>query len=153
MTLWLLVPFLIQALLMFFDEGYFHRRRGLPRWERIGHPLDTLTVVACQAFCVLRAPSSPHALGIFIGLAAFSSLFVTKDELVHSKLCSPAENWLHAVLFVLHPVVLACFAVLWRQGDHPRLLQLQLGLTATVAIFQTLYWSPMWNRKPFTSAR
>ncbi len=153
MTFLLLTPFLIQALLMAIDEGHFHRRRGLPRWERLGHPLDTLTVIACQAFCVLRAPDSPHALGVFIALAVFSSLFVTKDELVHSKLCSPGENWLHAVLFVVHPVVLACFAMLWRQTGHQHLLQLQLGLTVVVAVFQTLYWSPMWNRKPFISAR
>jgi len=25
------------------DEFYFHRRRGLPRWERLAHPLDTMT--------------------------------------------------------------------------------------------------------------
>jgi len=153
MTLWLLVPLALQAVLMFFDEMVFHRRRGLPRWERIGHPLDTLTVALCYAWGVFRDPSSPHALPVFIALAALSCIFVTKDELVHSQLCSPSENWLHAMLFVVHPIVLGCFAIMWREHQHPRLLQLQLVATVGLAVFQMLFWSPLWNRTPFRSDR
>ncbi len=46
-VLLLLIPFLVQTFLITFDEWYFHLKRGLPKWERIGHPLDTLTAIFC----------------------------------------------------------------------------------------------------------
>jgi 2-polyprenyl-6-hydroxyphenyl methylase / 3-demethylubiquinone-9 3-methyltransferase len=103
---WLVVPLGLQALAMAVDEAYFHRRRGLPRWERIGHPLDTLT----------------------------------KDEAVHARLCTAGEQWLHAILFVLHPIVLAAFALLWRAG-HTDILAVQLALVAGFGIYQVVYWN------------
>ena len=35
-------------------RAWFHRRRGLPRWERIGHPLDTLTIVLLPRLAARR---------------------------------------------------------------------------------------------------
>jgi hypothetical protein len=153
MTALLLLPLALQAIVMFVDEMIFHRRRGLPRWERIGHPLDTLTVASCFAWAVVRSPGSPHALTVFIALSAFSCLFITKDEFIHARLCSPMEGWLHAVLFVLHPLVLLCFALLWIDGRHGLLLEAQLALTVLFALIQTLYWSSPWTRKAYVSAR
>jgi 2-polyprenyl-6-hydroxyphenyl methylase/3-demethylubiquinone-9 3-methyltransferase len=40
-------------------------------------------------------------------------LFVTKDEPAHSKYCSSGEHWLHAMLFILHPLVLLSAGLLW----------------------------------------
>ena len=82
----LLVPFFLQILIISFDEFYFHVRRGLPKWERLGHPLDTLTVLACFCF-VLFVPYSPFSLKVYIALALFSCIFVTKDEFVHKEHC------------------------------------------------------------------
>src|SRR5215471_11294112 len=101
----LLIPFVLQVLCMVADEVYFHRRRELPLWERLGHPLDTLTVLACFMWLLAAAPSI-LSLRVYVGLSVFSCLFVTKDELVHSKHCCPSEHWLHALLFSLHPLVL-----------------------------------------------
>src|SRR4051812_22485242 len=95
------IPFALQGLAMAVDEIWFHRRRGLPRWERVGHPLDTVTLVACVTWLVVTRPGDPTALPIYIGLGIFSLLFVTKDEPVHARLCSAGEHWLHAVLFLL----------------------------------------------------
>ncbi|MBU6446621.1 MAG: hypothetical protein KGQ49_04415, partial [Verrucomicrobia bacterium] len=77
-----LFPFALQAICMLFDESYFHIRRGLPLWERIGHPIDTLSVLICMGF-VLWVPFSKETLIVYILLAAFSSILVTKDEFVH----------------------------------------------------------------------
>ena len=84
---WLSVPFILQMLCMAADELWFHRRRGLPRWERIGHPLDTLTVVLCLAWILCVQPTHRTVL-VFVALAVFSSVFVTKDEPVHWRRCS-----------------------------------------------------------------
>ena len=36
----------LHAFFMIIDEFYFHMKRILPKWERIGHPLDTLFFLA-----------------------------------------------------------------------------------------------------------
>ncbi len=142
----LLAPVALQALVMFADEGWCHRRRGLDRWERIGHPIDTLSVAACYAWLAFVRPSAPHALPLYLALAAFSCLLVTKDEPVHAKVCDGLESWLHALLFVLHPVVLIAFGVAWWSGDHAWMFRGQLALTLAFAAYQIVYWSIPWKR-------
>ncbi len=109
---WLSVPFIIQMLCMAADEFCFHRKRGLPRWERIGHPLDTLTVISCLLWIIFVQPTRLAVLA-FVAMAVFSSAFVTKDEPIHRVHCTAAEQWIHAILFLLHPIVLGCAALLW----------------------------------------
>jgi 2-polyprenyl-6-hydroxyphenyl methylase/3-demethylubiquinone-9 3-methyltransferase len=65
---------------------------------------------------------------------------VTKDEAVHARLCGSGEHWLHALLFVLHPVVLAAFALLW-WTDHRGLLAGQLVLTLGFLGYQLVWWN------------
>ena len=137
----LLFPALLQGLAMFVDEFVFHRKRGLPRWERLGHPLDTLSAAACYAWLVCVPAQQPHALAVYVGLCAFSCLFITKDELVHAKLCEPRELWLHAVLFVLHPIVFLAFGVVWRSGRDAWVLRGALGSTLAVLAYQFSYWN------------
>ena len=135
----LIAPVALQGAAMLLDEAVCHRRRGLPRWERIGHPLDTLTLVACLAWLLATGPS-PGALAVYVGLAAFSTLFVTKDEPVHARLCRGGEQWLHAVLFALHPIVLAAAGAAWWTG-HRTLLAVQLATTAAFGVYQAVYWN------------
>jgi hypothetical protein len=136
----LLLPAALQMLVMFFDEFVFHRARGLPRWERVGHPLDTLTAVACYGWLVRTPPDSPHALPVYVALCAFSCLFITKDEFIHARLCTPMETWLHGVLFVLHPIVFLSFGVIWQRRLAPRLIAIELALTLALLLQQALYW-------------
>jgi 2-polyprenyl-6-hydroxyphenyl methylase/3-demethylubiquinone-9 3-methyltransferase len=139
---------------MALDELYFHRKRGLALWERVGHPLDTLTVLGCMAWLVFVVPSSGH-LGVYAGLAAFSCLFITKDEIVHARLCAPGEHWVHAVLFIVHPLSLASLALLW-PSLHPsapalpgvpaipgaaRIFAAQLVVTSSFCVYQAAYWT------------
>jgi hypothetical protein len=135
---WALLPLGLQALAMLVDELHFHRRRGLPRWERIGHPLDTLTLLACYAVAIGWSPT-PTALATYAGLGVFSCLFVTKDEWVHARLATSGEHWLHALLFVAHPVVLAAIAWLWIDGEHA-IIWTQAGLTLAFGMYQAIYW-------------
>lgn len=128
-----------QALLMLVDELFFHRRRGLPRWERIGHPLDTATVAACYAWLVATTPAPNHAL-VYAALVVGSCLFVTKDEPLHATECSAGEHWVHSVLFTLHPAVLAGAGLLWWTHRGATLIAVQLALTIAFALYQTIYW-------------
>lgn len=148
----LLVPAALQAVAMGADKLIFHRRRTLPRWERIGHPLDTLSVFACYARLLLVPHGAPRALAVYIALAAFSCLLVTKDEPVHAKFCGPGECWLHAVLFILHPVVFAAFGVLWASERYPGVLAAQCALTLAFAVYQFTYWSILWKPRAHSTA-
>jgi hypothetical protein len=140
----LLVPAGLQALAMLIDEGWYHRRRGLPRWERIGHPVDTLSVALCYGWLLASRPEEPRALPIYVALAFASSLLVTKDEPVHARRCEPGEQWLHAVLFVLHPMVFVAFGVIWWWGDR-WVIAGQLALTLALMLYQVVYWSLLWK--------
>src|ERR1700722_2947989 len=112
MTWVVFIPFLVQGAAIFFDEFYFHVRRGLPKCERIGHPLDTLTVIACLLYVIL-VPFTPMAAFGYGALAVFSALFVTKDEWVHNEHCNAVEQWLHALLFLNHPLALLSAGLMW----------------------------------------
>ncbi len=154
--MWLaLLPFLVQALAIAFDEVYFHLKRGLPKWERIGHPLDTLTTLVCYAYLVWT-PHSPTATWIYAGLALFSSLFVTKDEWVHAETCSGSENWLHALLFTTHPLALLSAGLIWA-GWHEALVPLQpvlwiqLIAMSLFCLYQIIYWNCVWKPSTTTS--
>jgi hypothetical protein len=153
------VPLALQAAVMGFDELHFHRRRGLGAWERIGHPIDTLTVLACIGWALFTPPSG-YGVGTYVALAALSCIFVTKDEFVHARRCSPAEHWLHAVLFVVHPVALASVALMW-PGLHATAVAVphwlagakavsgalffQFAVTAAFCVYQAAYWNLRWR--------
>jgi len=164
--MWLLAiaPFLLQALVMIFDEGIFHIERGLPKWERIGHPIDTLSVLICMGF-VLFVPFSQKALIIYGCLALLSCILVTKDEFVHKHHCPPSEQWLHALLFTLHPITLICAGFIWpvvqgvevtpwiaqwlsNPGYLRFFLQGQCVIMTFFLLYQIVFWNIIWKDKP-----
>lgn len=142
--LWAALPLGLQAFAMLVDELYFHRQRGLPRWERLGHPVDTLSVLACYAIALSLRPTEAHAV-VYMVAAGFSCLLITKDELVHAQRCSPLELWLHSVLFVLHPIVLGIGGLLWLRQERA-MLWLSATVTAAFAAYQLVYWNVPWKK-------
>lgn len=162
MTWFLFFPFIAQMVAMGFDEFRFHRHRVMPRWERLGHPVDTALVLICLAY-VMLVPYSLGALKGYLVLAFISCLVVTKDEWMHKQHCEPAEHWLHAVQFVLHPLTLLAAAVMWPvvsshdvlsaltlnymlelSGSGPILhnfLVAQFLLTLGFLVYQIVYWN------------
>lgn len=139
---WYLLPFIMQGACMGIDEIY-HAKRGLPAWERVGHPLDTLTVLAVYLFAALSEFNSQNQ-NIYLGLAIFSCVFITKDEWVHAKLCTGPEQWLHALLFILHPLTFLAVHFLWEGGETATLFVL-CALTILFMTYQILRWSLPWK--------
>jgi hypothetical protein len=151
------VPLGVQALAMLVDELHYHRRRGLGRWERIGHPVDTMTVLACMAWALL-VPPSDGAIAGYVVLAVVSCIFITKDEAVHATECTAGEHWLHSVLFVIHPICLASIGLAWpaihlQERELPAWLRgvpattmvtAQVTLTGAFFLYQLLYWNVPW---------
>lgn len=133
-----LVAIAIQGAVILFDEFFFHRKRSLPRWERIGHPIDSLTVLACLLFLAYAERTAINEV-IFYGLAIASCLCVTKDEWVHRKVCSAEEMWLHSVLFIIHPIVLFSGMIEW-EDNRPSFLAAAGGIFVFMT-YQILYWN------------
>ncbi len=168
MLLLIILPFLIQSIVITLDEYLFHLKRGLPKWERIGHPLDTLTVIACLGY-VLIFPYSTFHLYIYIGLSLFSCIFVTKDEFIHKECCPAAEQWLHSILFLNHPVLLAATGLMWpllHENQAPPLwltswlqdahflkafLSFQIAFATLFFLYQVIYWNIIWKEKKQSS--
>jgi hypothetical protein len=152
---WLFAPFALQSLCMAVDELYFHRQRALPPWERWGHPLDTLTVLACFGWLYWLPPSTFSA-SMYAALSLFSCFFVTKDEAVHHHHCSPGEHWVHALMFMLHPLILLSAGLLWPvwhgqtlalltySGFERMFLLGNVLLTFGFGLYQLLYWNLLW---------
>jgi len=136
--------FLLQGGAMFFDEFYFHRRRGLPLWERVGHPLDTSTVLLCYLYLFFENYSPLHLEGYLV-LLAFSCFFVTKDEWIHKKNCEAGEQWLHSLLFILHPVTLLLLILPWSlphdYGWMIPFLKIQFFIILAFGTYQIIYWN------------
>lgn len=161
MWVFALAPFLLQAIAIGFDEVYFHWKRGLPKWERLGHPLDTFSLLACLAMAVFF-PFSVGAFQIYCVLAVISCLMVTKDEFVHKDHCCGAENWLHAFMFILHPITLAIIALIWPISqaaatpewfpvwfENPDVLASFLywqgGFVFAFFLYQLIFWNIVWR--------
>jgi hypothetical protein len=139
------LPFILQAVVIFFDEWLFHLKRGLPRWERIGHPLDTLSFIACLVFA-LYVPYDVSWIKYYVGLGIFSCLLVTKDEFVHKHHCPASEQWLHAILFINHSILIAALGLLWANLFFPAevarpFMWVQLGGAGAFFLYQVIYWN------------
>jgi len=129
-----------QGALMAVDEFYFHWRRGLGRWESIGHPIDSLFYLAALAIPALL-PWAASWARIYVFAAVVSTLVITKDEWIHTKEASATEHWLHALLFVVHPPILVGTYLLWQHDAAPLL---RLALPTAILVFM-IYQISFWN--------
>lgn len=144
----LAAPLALMGLLLAVDEAAFHRRRGLGRFEALGHPADTASV-ALPLLLAAAAPRAPGWLAAYVALAAASCLLVVKDESVHLRECGAGEQRLHALLFMLHPLVLVAAERLWlarSEGSSAAawILRGQVLATCAFALYQLVAWRKAW---------
>jgi hypothetical protein len=136
----------LQGLIMTVDEFFFHRKRGLPPFERWGHVADT-SLFLLALLVPLLLPPTPVFLGLYAVLAGASCLLITKDEWIHASACSGAEQWCHAMLFVLHgPILLLAGLVWYLQPQHP-ILRILPPIVLMWGLYQHLYWNVYHERK------
>ena len=153
----LLLPLVEQGLAVLVDEFYFHFARGLPRWEHLGHPLDTFTVLApilWQGFSL----QSQGNLTVYIVAAAFSCFFVIKDEFVHADVCAPAEHVMPCSsscihwflprcpcsgLYITRPPERSCGSNRFR--GLASALPIQAAILTLYMIYQAVYWNLIWK--------
>lgn len=140
---YLYLPFIIQTFLMMIDE-HLHKKRGLGTWERLGHPVDTLTVFVPLAY-VATNDFTEDRQTVFIILSVFSCLVITKDEFIHTRECRTFENWLHSLLFIFHPMIFLCTGILWKYHPGNEFINYQAMLVGIFMIYQIMRWSFPWK--------
>lgn len=143
----LLLPFALQATLILIDEFYYHWRRGLPTWEIWGHPLDTFFSLLPFLYAARVTPDESTHLWIYGLLAGFSCLFITKDEFIHREICPPGEAWIHAMLFILHPLTFAAAAWIWISRDFRAVLPAQAAIMFLFMLYQLVTWGILWRTR------
>lgn len=130
----------LQCIAMIIDEFWFHRLRGLPRWEVWGHPVDGLVFMFPVSLAAYTQPN-PLLIKLFVVLSIVSSLCVTKDEWIHTDRCSAGEQWLHSILFLIHAPLLIAIGTLWafNWGHQSGLIYLPPLIAGTITM-QLFYW-------------
>ena len=113
----IVAPIVVQACAALLDEWFFHRRRVLGTWERVGHPLDTLLVIIPLSLAVC-CEFSERVFIFYSILALLSCLLVLKDEYIHHSCCGWQEQLLHAIMFQCHPLVFVSMGFAWAVRDH-----------------------------------
>ena len=102
-------------------------------------------------------------LKVYIILSILSCITVTKDEWVHKHHCPGTENWLHALLFINHPILLTCAGLIWARYASAgpawlkgmilrpemliQFLIVQAGLAGIFMLFQIIYWNFIWKER------
>ncbi|WP_141733388.1 hypothetical protein [Oligoflexus tunisiensis] len=137
---------LMQGMIMVMDEFVFHRRRGLPPFERWGHVADTSLFLLALLVPAFLTPT-PTWLAVYGGLAFASCVFITKDEWIHASACSGAEQWCHALLFVLHGPILLTTGLIWFLQPHHPTLKMLPPIILVWGLYQHLYWNVYHDRK------
>jgi hypothetical protein len=140
--IWFFIFATLQGIVLLVDEFVFHYRRELPRWERWGHPVDTFFFLLPLVYLKFQG-----ADGGYWALAILSCLIITKDEWVHARLANGGEQWLHALLFVLHPAVLVTAA--WSHAEATVGYSLLIVGVAALMIYQIVFWNLIFKRHSY----
>ena len=130
----------LQGFCLIFDEFVFHWRRDLPRWERIGHPIDSLVFLAALAIPALFEAHTDLIKILYAVVAIASCVCVTKDEWVHLKFASAPEQHLHGLMFLLHSAILVLVWNAWK-GGYFQLPAAMLLPIAAFSFYQLIYWN------------
>jgi hypothetical protein len=154
----------LHAFFMIIDEFYFHMKRILPKWERIGHPLDTLFFLACFVVVIFFSMTKMSII-FYIILSCISCVFIIKDEFIHLKHCSKYEQMLHALMFILHPVLLIILFLSWSSFTKPyfdflqiihspiikNIIWFQFSSAIVFLFYQVIYWNYLFKDKEHVS--
>ncbi|MCB0405820.1 MAG: hypothetical protein KDD51_13640, partial [Bdellovibrionales bacterium] len=111
----------------------------LGKFESYGHIADSLVFGSVLCICAF-APATLFWLYLYVGGSVFSAVLITKDEWVHTVSCPATENWLHALLFLNHPVLLFLTGGLWWLGEAAVLRAMIPFAVYAVSIYQWVAW-------------
>lgn len=147
----LLSMMVIQVILFNVDEYYFHRKRGLVKQEVISAIVDG-ALYLIPLLIAIFLPFNSLWQKLYIGFAMISCLSIAKNECFYPSLTAP-ERVVHALLYILHPVMLYTFYISWEQNYFTTMINfwmiqiIYMALGAKTLTYQIIYWNYV-HQKP-----
>ena len=142
---------LFHALLYFMDEHIFHRERGLSPSEIKSGMFDGILFVLTVGLTIFSTYSTGLAY-LYITLASLSCLSIIKHEYFYPDYLSKRERITHALLYIIHPLILYAFYNSWKSNlfdENLMYWMLQLAYFALAfksASFYIIYWNYVYER-------
>lgn len=145
MTLTLLFLMILHVALLNVDEYYFHRKRQLCRLEVYSLLIDGALYLIPLGIAIF-APISDSWKLLYIAFATLSCLSVAKNEWFYHHI-EKKERTLHALLYLLHPILLYSFYLSWVENYFVHNLNFwiiqicYLGFGFKTLSYQIIYWN------------
>lgn len=142
---------LFHAVLYFLDEHYFHRKRGLSDNEVKSGMFDGILYVITVGLTIFTTYSKGLSY-LYITLALLSCLSIVKHEYFYPETMDKKERITHALLYIIHPLILFAFYQSWQSSLFDNELfywMLQLAyfaLAFKAAAFYVIYWNYIYER-------
>ena len=146
MVIFITFTTVIHAIAFTFDEYILNKKRNLSQKEINSALLDGILYLAAVALTIFTTFS--ENLGrVYIGLALLSCISVVKNEAIYPGNIPKIERITHAMLYVLHPLILYAFYISWAQNffqTNMTYWMLQLGyfvLGLKAISYHMIYWN------------
>ncbi len=146
MVLFITITTVLHACLFGYDEYFLKRKRELSQAEINSGILDGILFLFVVSLTIFTTFS--ESLGyIYIGFSGLSCISIVKNEFFYPKDIERVERIVHALLYVLHPLILYCFYASWKMGFFVSdmtywMLQLcYLILGVKTVTYHIVYWN------------
>lgn len=153
MVLFISLTTTLHALVFFYDEYILHKKRVLSQKEVNSGLIDGLLFLSTVAMTLFTTYTKQLGY-LYIALGFLSCLAILKHELFLPSDISPKERLVHAILYVLHPLILYAFYTSWKMNFFATNLtywMLQLGYFALgfkAISYHVIYWNYIYERNP-----
>ncbi|MCB9091414.1 MAG: hypothetical protein H6621_09740 [Halobacteriovoraceae bacterium] len=135
----------LHVLLLNLDEYLFNKKRGHSPYETVSVISDGILFLIPLLIATFVTYSESWVWTYKI-LAGLSMLSVVKNEFFYRNL-EVKERFIHACLYVLHPMILFTFYESWTHNyfkEHTYFWMVQIlyfGLGMKMVIYQLIYWN------------
>jgi hypothetical protein len=146
MLIFITIITLGHAGLFAYDEYALKRKRSLSQSEINSALIDGFLFLSIVALTIFTNFSSTLSY-VYIGLAVLSCASIIKNEFFYPDTIKREERVVHALMYVLHPLILYCFYTSWSMNFFitnmtywtMQLLYLILGFKTIT--YHVIYWN------------
>lgn len=153
MVIFITITTLLHGILFTFDEYIVHKKRSLSQKEVNSGLIDGVLFLSTVALTLFTKFSSLLEI-IYISLGFLSCVAIIKHEMFLPPDITKRERVIHAVLYILHPLILYAFYVSWKSDFFNTNLtywMMQLGYFALgfkAITYHVIYWNYVYERNP-----
>lgn len=146
MEIFITLTTIIHGSLLLYDEYVIHKERGLTKREITGGIIDGFLYIATIAVTIFTSYSEQLAF-LYISLATLSCLSIVFHELYYPDKIRKTERIIHALLYIIHPLILFAFYESWKSDmfqNNYTYWMLQLGyffLAFKTKTYFIIYWN------------